>query len=97
MWDIDVSPEAWEDLQWFRKHDQARILATIKDQLRHQPDLETRNRKRLRPGHRSEWELRIGINRVFYDLDQPALLVKIMAIGLKERKQLFFRGQEYSP
>jgi mRNA-degrading endonuclease RelE of RelBE toxin-antitoxin system len=95
MWEIEIAVEAAKDLHWFRKKDQTLIGERIETQLRHQPDEVTRNRKRLRPGHRGEWELRIGNIRVFYDLDLEASVVRITGVGLKERKKLFFRGQEY--
>jgi mRNA-degrading endonuclease RelE of RelBE toxin-antitoxin system len=67
----------------------------IEEQLTNQPDVETRNRKRLRPDHLTEWELRIGELRVFYDVDLDGSLVRIAAIGHKKRNKLFFRGKEY--
>jgi len=35
--------------------------------------------------------------RVFYDVDEEGSVVRIVAIGYKERSKLFFRGQEYEP
>lgn len=95
MFDIEIAPEAQKDLKWFRRAEQVGILAGIEMQLREQPDEGTRNRKRLRPYHLTEWELRIGRIRVFYDVDVDASLVRIAAIGYKERTRLFFRGREY--
>lgn len=97
MYDIDIAPQAVEDLKGFRKFDQSRIAEGIEEQLRHQPAVETRNRKRLRPGHLTEWELRIGNFRVLYDVDQEASLIRVVTIGYKKGNKLFFRGQEYSP
>jgi len=65
MFQTEFSPEAREDLVQLRKFDQKRILEEIEIQLSHQPDQETRNRKRLRPNQLAEWELRIGSFRVF--------------------------------
>ena len=70
------------------------MLDTIDTQLTDQPAVATRNRKRLRPNRVSEWELRIGRFRVFYDV-LPAELVKIVAIGYKEGSRLFIRGEEF--
>jgi mRNA-degrading endonuclease RelE of RelBE toxin-antitoxin system len=97
MFNIEMSPIALEDLQWFRKREQQRILSGIEEQLRQQPGVATRNRKRLRIGHRTEWELRIDNVRVFYDILVDAALVRIAAIGYKERIKLYFRGQEFQP
>jgi mRNA-degrading endonuclease RelE of RelBE toxin-antitoxin system len=97
MLEINFTQEAREDLDWFRKFDQVRILDGIAKQLADQPAKETRNRKRLRPGSLTEWELRIGTARVFYDLQVDANVVKIVAIGYKKGNRLVFRGQEQQP
>lgn len=97
MFEIEISPEALKDLLWFRQAEQVTISTAIKDQLRHQPNVETRNRKRLRAGHLSEWELRVGKFRVFYDVVVEASLVLVVRVGYKERSELFLRGQEYVP
>ncbi len=96
MFDIEIEPEGHADLQWFRKYERVRIGEEIRKQLRFQPAVETRNRKRLRPSHLSEWELRIGNVRVFYDVDVQRTLVKIMAIGYKDGNRLYFRGEEFA-
>jgi mRNA-degrading endonuclease RelE of RelBE toxin-antitoxin system len=95
MFDIQFSSEGEEDLSWFRKSEQQLILDQIKARLGDQADVETRNRKRLKPGHLTEWELRIGDIRVFYDVDADAPFVTIAAIGYKKRNRLFFRGREF--
>ena len=41
--DIEIADDAWKDLAWFGKRDQVLILDAIEVQLRHQPDVETRN------------------------------------------------------
>jgi len=97
MFDIDFSPDALQDLLWFRQAEQVTICTAIEDQLRHQPNVETRNRKRLRPGHLSEWELRVGKFMVFYDVNAEESKVIVVRVGYKERSKLFFRGQEYVP
>jgi hypothetical protein len=56
---------------------------------------ETRNRKPLRPNDLSSWELRVDVNRVFYDVDKDAAKVIIKAVGWKEHNKLFIRGKEY--
>jgi mRNA-degrading endonuclease RelE of RelBE toxin-antitoxin system len=43
----------------------------------------------------AEWELRIGIFRVFYDVDEENDLVKIEAVGYKQGNTLFVHGEEY--
>lgn len=93
--EINYTEDALADLEGFRKYDQTLILDTIDRQLTHQPAVETRNRKRLRPNRVSEWELRIGHFRVFYDVLADDGLVKVIAIGYKERSRLFLRGEEF--
>ncbi len=96
MYATELAPNAQEDLRWFRKGEQVLILEAIHGQLRQQPAAETRNRKRLRPDHLTEWELRIRHLRVFYDVDEEASVVRVVAIGYKEGNKLFFRGQEFA-
>ena len=59
----------------------------IEQQLTHDPTVQTRNRKRMRPSALAPWELRIGDIRVYYDArDEPEPLVQILAIGVKVHK-----------
>jgi len=92
---IEFIPEAVDDLRSFRKHDQQRIIAVIESQLPYQASEPSRNRKRLRPNELAEWELRVGDFRVFYDVDEAAGVVRIVAIGYKEGNKLFVHGEEY--
>ena len=75
------------------------IHAKIEEQLTHQPNVETRNRKPVRPpaAFRAEWEIRFGPNnqfRVFYQIDAERKEVRIVAIGVKIGSRLFVRGAE---
>ena len=75
------------------------IRKKIEEQLTHEPDVQTRNRKPVRPpaAFQAEWELRFGPNnrfRVFYQIDQEHRLVRIVAIGEKDRNRLFVGGEE---
>ena len=74
----------------------------IEEQLTHEPDDETRNRKPLRPpaAFRAEWELRFGPTnrfRVFYQIDPEAREVRIVAVGVNDRNRLRVGGEEVSP
>jgi len=61
-------------------------LDAVDDQLIHQPAVETRNRKPMRPNPVAPWELRIGNLRVYYDLEEePEPVVYVRAVGVKER------------
>jgi mRNA-degrading endonuclease RelE of RelBE toxin-antitoxin system len=88
MYAIDITIDALEDLQFFRKHEQERIFDQIEKQLTHQPMLPARNRKLLRPNVLAAWELRIDPFRVFYNI--------VVAVGRKEGNRLLLQGVEYS-
>jgi mRNA-degrading endonuclease RelE of RelBE toxin-antitoxin system len=94
MYDIEFSPAAVDDLKSLRKFEQQRVLEGSESQLGHQPTVETRNRKRLRPNQVAGWELRIGQFRVFYNADDEELAVRIEAIGVKVGNLLFIRGEK---
>ena len=94
MYQIDYTTKAIEELTWFKKYEQNEIIDEIEAQLRYEPTVETRNRKRMRPNTTAEWELRIGNFRVLYDVDEQARIVDIERIGLKRGNTLFFRGQQ---
>ncbi len=75
------------------------IRATLEEQLRFEPDAETRNREPLRQPAvlEAQWELRFGPDnrfRVFYEIDQESRAVYILAIGVKERERLLIGGEE---
>lgn len=95
MFEINLSPLAFDDIAWFPKRERRALLDAIVEQLSHQPDVETRNRKQLRPNRVAEWELRIGRYRVFYDVAVSQRLVEIKLVGLKQGNRLLIRGQEY--
>jgi Txe/YoeB family toxin of Txe-Axe toxin-antitoxin module len=59
MFQIDFTPDALEDLQFFRAYEQRQIIQSIETQLSYQPTQPIRNRKQLRPNALAEWELRI--------------------------------------
>lgn len=94
MYDIDYTQDALEDLQWFRKHEQNMIVNGIEQQLRHEPTVETRNRKRMRLNEIAEWELRISDFRVLYTVDVQVRIVEIQRIGAKRGNAFFFRGRK---
>ena len=95
MYDIKLTPESFDDLHCLKRVEQTEVLSGIKAQLSFEPTVETRNRKRLRPNRLAEWELRIREVRVFYDVDERAGRVKVVAIGCKKGTRLFIRGEEY--
>ena len=69
------------------------IVAGVETQLAHEPLVETRNRKRLRPNPIAPWELRVRDMRVFYEVDEPGV-VTVLAIGTKRGNRLYIEGEE---
>jgi hypothetical protein len=77
------------------------IRRTIEEQLRYEPEVETRNRKPLlRPSVLgTAWELRLGPEnrlRVFYRVDPSAYEVHILAIGIKVGNRLLIGREEFA-
>lgn len=94
MYRIVFTPSANEDLEWFRKPEQRIIIDATMEQLSHEPMTLTRNRKPLRPNPIAAWAIRIGDYRVYYDIDPPASLVTVRAVGFKDHNVLLIRGKE---
>jgi mRNA-degrading endonuclease RelE of RelBE toxin-antitoxin system len=93
---IDFTETAADHVRALRKFEQQLVLDAVERQLRHEPATETRNRKRLGPNELSDWELRVGRFRVFYDivLEDDQNIVKIKAVGHKEHNKLYIGGRE---
>ena len=92
-YEIVVKPSAEQELEAIRVFDRRRIIDGIRSALSHQPNLETKNRKRLEslcPAFEHTppiWELRIGQFRVFYDIEESEMTVFIRAVRMKEPHQ----------
>jgi mRNA-degrading endonuclease RelE of RelBE toxin-antitoxin system len=92
---IEYSPEAEDHLQWLTARQQRTVLDTVDRQLLNQAEVETRNRKPMRPNPLAPWELRIGDLRVYYEVKgEPEPTVTILAIGIKERDQVRIGGEK---
>jgi mRNA-degrading endonuclease RelE of RelBE toxin-antitoxin system len=86
---IEYSPEVEDHLRALTARQQALVLDTVDKQLKYQPTVETRNRKPMRPNPVAPWELRIGILRVYYDVEEePEPVVYIRAVGVKQRNRV---------
>jgi mRNA-degrading endonuclease RelE of RelBE toxin-antitoxin system len=94
MFEIEFTPEALKDLKALRKFEQNEVIEGIESQLKNEPTIQTRNRKKLRPNAVAEWELRKGRFRVFYNVDDEVQVVSIQAIGFKVGSLLFVRGEK---
>jgi mRNA-degrading endonuclease RelE of RelBE toxin-antitoxin system len=80
-----------EDLRNIRIYYRNQILDPIEEQLAHEPDTRTRNRKLLEnliPPWQTLapiWELRVGEYRVFYDVSPTESVVYVRAVRRKPR------------
>ena len=75
--------------------DHLRALTARQRSLDHQPWLETRNRKPMRPDPLAPWELRVEELRVYYDVTvEPEGIVTILAVGIKDRSRIIIDGEE---
>jgi mRNA-degrading endonuclease RelE of RelBE toxin-antitoxin system len=86
---IEYSPEAEDHLRALTVRQQRIVLDAVDEQLSHEPAVETRNRKQMRPNPLAPWELRVGKLRVYCDVDdEQAFTVFVRAVGIKERNQV---------
>ncbi len=95
MYTIEFTDEAETDLKWFNRREQNIILDGIKSNLRHEPTVITTNRHPCRDDETklADWELRIGIYRVYYNVEETVRVVSIERIGDKPNNTVFFRGR----
>jgi mRNA-degrading endonuclease RelE of RelBE toxin-antitoxin system len=92
---IRFTASAEEHFAQLSAREQAIVLTAAKVQLRHEPLQETRNRKPLRPNPLAPWELRVGVLRLFYEVDVvESDLVNVLAIGIKRGNRLTIAGKE---
>jgi len=92
---VEFSPEADDHVASLKAHQRARLLDAIERQLAHQPTIETRHRKPLRPNAVAQYRLRIGELRVYYDVRKaPDNVVIVKAVGVKVRNRIYVGGKE---
>jgi mRNA-degrading endonuclease RelE of RelBE toxin-antitoxin system len=89
---VRLTDSAIGDLDFFPKKERRTITDGIALYLTQDANVESRRRKRLRPNRTAQWSLRLDDYRVFYDIDDPDV-VKIVAVGHKERSELRIRGE----
>lgn len=92
-YEIAFAATAKSHLRSLRGHDRALIVSAIETHLSNEPLVKTRNRKRLRPNPVAPWELRVGNFRIFYEVNEPAV-VAILAIAVKRGNTLYIEGEE---
>jgi len=96
---LTYDPEVKAHLEAIEAKHRRLIRKAIEEQLRFDPETETRNRKPLeRPVlFEATWELRLGPDnrfRVFYAVSHEQREVQILAIGIKQRNRLTIGGEE---
>jgi mRNA-degrading endonuclease RelE of RelBE toxin-antitoxin system len=86
---IVIRDVAYDELQAIKPFYRMRIIDAIDEQLAHQPNVETKNRKLLagfQPDFEHDdpvWELRVGQHRVYYDMNEELKTVVIRAVREK--------------
>jgi mRNA-degrading endonuclease RelE of RelBE toxin-antitoxin system len=91
VFEIRFAEAVEKDLRNIRIYYRNQILDAIEEQLAHEPDTRTRNRKILEnliPPWQTVapiWELRVGEYRVFYDVSAPESVVYVRAVRRKPR------------
>jgi mRNA-degrading endonuclease RelE of RelBE toxin-antitoxin system len=81
---IEFTEQADEQFKHLTAREKSTLVDQLERQLVHQPSLETRNRKPMRPNPVAPWELRVGHLRVYYEVSHdPARVVTVRAIGTK--------------
>jgi mRNA-degrading endonuclease RelE of RelBE toxin-antitoxin system len=95
VFELEFTASALDDLGYFKRAEQNLILNKIEASLLHEPLVETRHRKSLRPNDLSAWELRVGNFRVFYDVNEEKKIVLIKVVGYKKHNALYIRGRRF--
>ena len=91
---IEYSPPAEDHLRALTARQRVIVLDTVDEQLPHEPTVETKHRKPMRPNPVAPWELRIDNLRVYYDVEEaPEKIVKVRAVGIKTRNRVRIGGE----
>ena len=83
---IEFARSVREDLKSFHKGDRVRILEAIEVHLTQEPTRQSKSRiKRLRPGTRPPFRLRVDNIRVYYGVMEDTRKVIVYGVVAKER------------
>ncbi len=93
MYEILYVRSAIRQLRSLDARRRADVADAIDEQLRHTPDVQTRNRKLLRANTVAPFELRVGDVRVFYDVTHQPDVVLVVAVGVKQGDVLRIEGE----
>lgn len=87
-YDIQYAEQAVEDLRAMRAFDQRAVLEGIEIHLLHQPRFISKSRiKLMNQPFWSQYRLRVGDFRVYYDVDDDARVVSVLRILMKAADQ----------
>jgi len=90
VFEIRFAESVEDDLRKIQVYHRNRILDSMEEQLNHEPETSTRNRKlleNLTPPWQTVapvWELRVGEYRVFYDVSVTESVVYVRAVRRKQ-------------
>jgi mRNA-degrading endonuclease RelE of RelBE toxin-antitoxin system len=90
---IEYSGDAATHLAGLSARDRVAVLDGVEKHLTHEPKMETRYRKPMRPNNLAPWELRLGQLRVYYDVPDSESKVIVLAVGIKDRNIVRIGGQ----
>jgi mRNA-degrading endonuclease RelE of RelBE toxin-antitoxin system len=89
-YEIEYDLAARRQLRALDSGPRRRVMDAIERRLRDEAAREDRNRfRRRRPNPLSDWELREGDLRVFYDVDAEGGMVYVRAIGVKRGERTY--------
>lgn len=88
------SEEARKHLRQMSGRERQTVLDRCEASLQRDPARPTRNLKELRPNPLARYELRLGNLRVFFEIEEDAASVIVLAIGRKEGDRLWIGGEE---
>jgi mRNA-degrading endonuclease RelE of RelBE toxin-antitoxin system len=99
-YELVFAPEVKAHLKAIEAKYDSLIRRTIAEQLGHEPEVETRNRKPVRKQpapFRAAWEIRFGPGnrfRVLYKVIHESHEVHVLVIGVKQGNRLLVAGEE---
>jgi hypothetical protein len=93
---IEYSPEVDGHLRALTARQRATVFDAVDEQLTHQPNIETRNRKPMRPNPVAPWELRVGTLRVYDDIEDIHLKFNDGAEGFVDLAEELY-GEMFAP
>ena len=92
---IQFTESALSQLGALKANERASLVEKIETHLSHEPSVNSRNRKPLRPNPLAPRELRVGNLRAFYDVENDKTrVVNILAIGKKAGNKLYIEDEE---